>query len=134
MKIIINQFRMQYQLQIKTSRRCKGIEKKISQSVWPRRGRSYLLAKCKKLAKGDNPVFLDIIRTNENSPEQMTRRDKIIHRRVARLAAARGLTESQKRMMNKETGPNKKIISVAERERQVLSMGSLKAIGNVWEN
>ena len=50
----------------------------------------------------------------------MTRRDKRIHRRVARLAATHGLTESQKRMMNKETGPNKNIISVAERERQVL--------------
>ena len=73
-----------------------------------------------KLAKGDNPVFLAIIRTSETSPEQMTRRDKRIHRRVARLAAAHGLTESQKRMMNKETGPNKNIISVAERERQVL--------------
>ena len=73
-----------------------------------------------KLAKGDNLVFLAIIRTSETSPEQMTRRDKRIHRRVARLAAAHGLTESQKRMMNKETGPNKNIISVAERERQVL--------------
>ena len=73
-----------------------------------------------KLAKGDNPVFLAIIRTNENSPDQMTRRDKRIHRRVATLAAAHGLTESQKRTMNKGTGPNKNTISVAERERQVL--------------
>ena len=71
-----------------------------------------------KLAKGDNPIFLAIIRTNENSPEQMTRRDKRIHRRAARLAAAHGLTEIQKRMMNKETSPNKNIIS--ERECQVL--------------
>ena len=73
-----------------------------------------------KLAKGDNPVFLAIIRTNENSLDQMTRRDKRIHRRVARLAATHGLTESQKRMMNKETGPNKNIILVAEQEQQVL--------------
>ena len=67
-----------------------------------------------KLAKGDNPVFLAIIRTNETSPEQMTTRGKRIRRRVARLAATHGLTEIQKRMMNKETGPNKNIISVAE--------------------
>ena len=73
-----------------------------------------------KLAKGDNPIFPAIIRTSETSPERMTRRDKRIRRRAARLAAAHGLTESQKRMMNKETGPNKNIISVAERERQVL--------------
>ena len=73
-----------------------------------------------KLAKGDNPVFLAIIRTNESSPEQMTRRDKRIHCCVARLAANHDLRESQKRMMNKETSPNKNIISVAERERQVL--------------
>ena len=45
-----------------------------------------------KLAKGDNPVFLAIIRTNENSLEQMTRRDKRIYRRMTRLVAAHGLT------------------------------------------
>ena len=50
----------------------------------------------------------------------MTRKDKRIHRRAAKLAAAHGLTESQKRMMNKETGPVKNIISVQERELQVL--------------
>ena len=50
----------------------------------------------------------------------MIRRDKRIHRHVARLAATHGLTKRQKRMMNKEIGPNKNIISVAKRERQVL--------------
>ena len=73
-----------------------------------------------KLAKGDNPIFLAIIRTSETSLQQMTRQYKRIHRRVARLAAAHGVIESQNRMMNKETGPNKNIISVAERDRQVL--------------
>ena len=34
--------------------------------------------------------------------------------------AAHGLTEGQKRLMNRKTGPNKSIVSVAERERQVL--------------
>ena len=50
----------------------------------------------------------------------MTRKDKRIQRRAAKLAAADGLTESQKKLMNKQTGPNKNIISVEEREQQVL--------------
>ena len=50
----------------------------------------------------------------------MNRKDKRIHRRAAKLAAAHGLTESQKRIRNKEAGPVKSIISVQERERQVL--------------
>ena len=35
--------------------------------------------------------------------------------------AAHGLTEGQKRLMNRKTGPNKNIISVAEREQQILN-------------
>ena len=50
----------------------------------------------------------------------MTRKNKRIQRRVARLAAAHGLTEGQNRIMNEETGPVKNIISVQERELQVL--------------
>ena len=73
-----------------------------------------------KLAKENNPVFLAIVRTNEVSPKQMTRRERRNQIRAAKLAAAHGLTEGQKRLMNKETGPNKNIISVKERERQVL--------------
>ena len=84
-----------------------------------------------KLAKENNPVFLAIVRTNEVSPKQMTRKDKRIQRRAARLAAAHGLTESQKRMMNKETGPNKNIISVKERERQVLEGVPIDHRGNL---
>ena len=73
-----------------------------------------------QLAKENHPIFLAIVRANENPQERMNRKDKRIHRRAAKLAAAHGLTESQKRMMNKETGPVKNIISVQERERQVL--------------
>ena len=73
-----------------------------------------------KLAKEDHPIFLAIIRTNGNPQEQMTRKDKSVQRRVAKLAAAHGLTESQKKLMNRKTGPNKNIISVEEREQQVL--------------
>ena len=50
----------------------------------------------------------------------MTRKDKRIQRRVAKLVVAHGLTESQKQMMNNETGPVKNIISVQERDRQAL--------------
>ena len=73
-----------------------------------------------QLAKENHPIFLAIVRANENPHERLTRKDKRIHRRAANLAATHGLTESQKRMMNKETGPVKSIISVQERERQVL--------------
>ena len=40
--------------------------------------------------------------------------------RVANFVAARGMTEGEKRKINRETSPRKDIISVAERERQVL--------------
>ena len=39
--------------------------------------------------------------------------------------AAHGLTEGQKRLMNRKIGPNKNIVSVAERERQVLDSVSI---------
>ena len=68
-----------------------------------------------KLAKEDYPIFLAIERVNEDPHERMTRKDKRIHCRAAKLAAAHGLIESQKRMMNKEIGPVKNIISVQER-------------------
>ena len=67
-----------------------------------------------KLAKEDHSIFLAIIRTNEDPQKQMTRKDKRIQRRAAKLAAAHGLTESQKGMMNRKTGPNENIISVEE--------------------
>ena len=96
-----------------------------TKSVKPERNKSSELAQARriisarqmqKLAKEDQPIFLAIIRTNENPQEQMTRRDKRIQRRAAKLAAAHGLTESQKKIMNKKTSPNKNIISVEERE------------------
>ena len=67
-----------------------------------------------QLAKENHPIFLAIVQANENPQERMTRKDKRIHRRAAKLAAAHGLTKGQKRMMNKETGPIKNIISVQE--------------------
>ena len=40
---------------------------------------------------------------------------------MAKFAVAHGLTEGQKRLMNKSTGPKKDIVSVQEREQQVLN-------------
>ena len=72
-----------------------------------------------KLAKGDNPVFLAIVRaTNEVSPKRKS--NKRSSARAAHFAAAHGMSEGTKRSINKSQGPKKDIISVAERERQVL--------------
>ena len=69
-----------------------------------------------KLAKGDNPVFLAIVRTNE-TPAKRKNRSRC---REAKFAAAHGITEGQKRQINKRTGPKKDFATVEERERQVL--------------
>ena len=50
-----------------------------------------------QLAKENHPIFLAIVRANENPQECMTQKDKRIHRRAAKLAAAHGLRESQKK-------------------------------------
>ena len=86
-----------------------------------------------KLAKEDHPIFLAIIRANEDPQEQMTRKDKRIHRRAARLAATHGLIEGQRRMMNKGTGPNTILFQLLN-ENVKFSMGSLSVTGNVWKN
>ena len=71
-----------------------------------------------KLAKDDNPVSLAIVRqTNETRQKRGNKRS---HNRVAKFAAAHGMTEGEKWKIHRETGPKKDIISVAERERQVL--------------
>ena len=74
-----------------------------------------------KLAKENNPVFLAVVRANDPIPERMSRKEKRYNRRAARLAAAHGMTEGQKRLLNRQTGPNKDFVSVEERERQVLA-------------
>ena len=72
-----------------------------------------------KLAKGNNPVFLAIIReTNEAPQMKKTNKRSFVH--AARFAAAHGMSEGTRRSINKKEGPKKDIISVAEREQQVL--------------
>ena len=66
-----------------------------------------------KLAKGDHPVFLAIVRsTNEVPPKK--RSNKRSSARAAHFAAAHGMSEGTKRSINKSQGPRKDIISVAE--------------------
>ena len=77
-----------------------------------------------KLAKGNNLVFLAIIReTNEAPP--MKKSSKRSSARAARFAAAHGMSEGTRRSINKKEGPRKDIISVAEREQQVLDSVSV---------
>ena len=73
-----------------------------------------------KLAKQGQPVFLVIIRPENDVPQ--TRRKKGGNEKSpVYAAAAHGLTECRKRRINKEKGPKKDMISVAEREQQVLN-------------
>ena len=70
-----------------------------------------------KLAKNDTPIFLAIVRTNDLPIRQRKRSQN----REAKFAAAHGITEGQKRQINKKTGPKKDFVSVEEREQQVLA-------------
>ena len=72
-----------------------------------------------KIAKGDNPVFLAIVREKNEAP-LMKKSNKPSFGRAVRFAAAHGLSEGSKRSIHKREGPKKDIISVAEREQQVL--------------
>ena len=72
-----------------------------------------------KIAKGDNPVFLAIIReTNEAPPRKKANKGSSV--RAVHFAVAHYMSEGTRRSINKKEGPRKDIISVAEREQQVL--------------
>ena len=72
-----------------------------------------------KIANGDNPVFLAIVHKKNETPP-MKNSNKRSPGRAAHFAAAHGLSEGSRRSINKREGPKKDIISVAEREQQVL--------------
>ena len=72
-----------------------------------------------KIAKGDTPVFLAIVRATSAKPTN-SRPRKRSSGRAARFAAAHGITEGRKRLINQSQGPRKDMISVEEREQQVL--------------
>ena len=72
-----------------------------------------------KIAKGDNPLFLAIIReTNEAPPRKKA--NKGSSARAVHFAAAHGMSEGMRRSIDKKEGPRKDIILVAKREQQVL--------------
>ena len=73
-----------------------------------------------KLAKGDNPVYLAIVRKTDDAPK-VKKNNKRSSARAAQFAAAHGIIESIKWSINKRVGPKKDIISVAERERELVA-------------
>ena len=76
-----------------------------------------------KLIKNDEPVFLVVVRTS-NDFVPRGKKNKGGNKRSPSYAAvnsAHGMTKGQRRKINKETGPRKDIITVEEREREVLN-------------
>ena len=74
------------------------------------------------LIKNDEPVLLAIIRTS-NDFVTCGKNKKEGNQRSPGYAAvnwAHGMTEGQKRKINKDSGPKNNIISMKEREREVL--------------
>ena len=66
-----------------------------------------------KLAKGDNPVFLAIVRSTNEAPQEK-KSNKRSSAYAAQFTAAHGMFEGQRRSINKSQSPKKDIISVAE--------------------
>ena len=69
-----------------------------------------------KLTKEDHPIFLAIVRTNELPNKQRKRSQNC----AAKFAIAHGITEGQKRQINKQIGPKKGFETVEGREQEVL--------------
>ena len=74
-----------------------------------------------KLAKDDSPIFLAIVRANDSPNKRYRKRGKRSQSSPAKFAVAHGVTEGQKRQINKQTDPKKDFVSVEEREQQVLA-------------
>ena len=72
-----------------------------------------------KIAKGDNPIFQAIVPEKNEAPP-MKKSNKQSSGCAACFVAAHGLSEGNKRSINKREATKKDIISVAEREQQVL--------------
>ena len=70
---------------------------------------------------------------NETPQKRGKKGNKRSPNRVARFAAAHGMTEGAKREINRETGPKKDIISVLN-ENNKFSIVSLKITGKTWKN
>ena len=93
-------------------------DSKINETPLSRLKRLITPRQMSKIAKGDNPVFLAIVRKKNEAPP-MKKSNKRTSGRATRFLAAHGLSEGSKRSINKRESPKKDIISVAEREQQV---------------
>ena len=71
-----------------------------------------------KLIKNNEPVFLAVVRTSDNFVPR-GKRNKLSPGYAA-VHIAHGLTEGQRRKINKESRPKKNFISVKERKQEVL--------------
>ena len=86
-----------------------------------------------KLAKDDNPVFLAIIRSTNGAPHTRGKKgNKRSPGHVARFAA-HGLTEGQKRLMNRKLAL-KRILLLSKKENNRFSTMSLKSSGKIWKH
>ena len=65
-----------------------------------------------KSAKGDNPVYLAIVRKTNDAPK-VKKGNKRSSAHAAQFVAAHGMIEANKRSINKGVGPKKDIITVA---------------------
>ena len=90
--------------------------KKRSQTVEARRIMS--ARQMQKLIKNDEPVFLAVVRTSDNFVPRGKR--NTLSPAYAAAQTAHGMTEGQRRKINKEFGPKKDIITIKEREKEVL--------------
>ena len=84
-----------------------------------------------KLAKNDAPVFLAIVRANE--PPTNERKGKRSQNREAKFAAAHGITEGQKRHINKQKRAQRKILYLLK-ESTVLDSVPEKHTGKTWKH
>ena len=95
------------------------IDSKMNETPLSQSRRLITARQMSKIAKGDNLVFLAIVRKMNEAPP-MKKLNKRSSGCAARFTAAHGLSEGSKRSINKREGPKKDIISVAKREQQVL--------------
>ena len=91
--------------------------KKRSQTAKARRIMS--ARQMQKLIKNDEPVFLAVVRASDSFVPRGSRNKRSPS--YAAVNSAHGMTEGQRRKINKESGPKKNIISVKEREQEVLN-------------
>lgn len=80
--------------------------------------------KAQNLARKCTPMFLDLVRTSRNEDSPRTRRSRGDNQQSptygVAVPVAHGVTEGTKRKISKQSGPKKDLVSMEERERQVL--------------